>query len=122
MKPFSTAWKSSKDPGKQRKYQAMAPQHLCSTLVSAHLSKELRAQYKRRSLPVRTGDTVKVLRGSHKGKSGTVHRVDRKTLRIYVNGVTSTKRDGSAPLLPIQTSNVTIITLAVDKRRIEAKQ
>ena len=120
MKTFSTAWKSSKDPGKQRKYLAKAPLHIRTSLISAHLSKELRAQHKRRALPLRAGDVVKVMRGSHKGKSGTIQSIDRKTIRIFVNGVTSTKRDGSTPMVPLQPSNLIITTISTDKRRIEA--
>jgi len=121
MKLFSTAWKSSKDPGKQRKYRAKAPLHLRVVFVSAHLSKELRATHKRRAVPIRSGDGIKILRGTHKGKTGTVERVDRDACRIYVTGITYTKRDGSTTLVPVEPSNTLITSLAQDKRRIEAK-
>ena len=63
---FSTAWKASKQPRKQRKYLANAPLHLKKKFVSANLSKELRKKHEKRSLPLRKGDTVKAI----------VHRVD----------------------------------------------
>lgn len=41
---------------------------------------------------VKKGDTVKVLSGGSKGKEGTVLSVDRKTDRVFVEGVNIVKR------------------------------
>lgn len=46
----------------------------------------------RHTLHVRTGDTVKVMRGDDKGKTGKVLRVFTKTGRIVVQGVNMIKR------------------------------
>jgi large subunit ribosomal protein L24 len=46
----------------------------------------------RLQLHVRTGDTVKVVRGDDKGKSGKVLRVFTKTGRVVVQGVNMVKR------------------------------
>jgi len=62
----------SKQPRKQRKARYTAPLHLRSRLISAPLSKELREEYKRRSVRVIKGDTVKVLRGESAGTEGVV--------------------------------------------------
>ncbi|HSQ01903.1 MAG TPA: 50S ribosomal protein L24, partial [Methanobacterium sp.] len=53
----------STQPRKQRKFIYKAPLHIRHKLMSVTLSEELREQYGRRSLPVKTGDTVKVMRG-----------------------------------------------------------
>ena len=42
--------------------------------MSAKLSKELRAKQNIRSVRVRTGDKVKILRGQFKGKTGVVEK------------------------------------------------
>src|SRR3989338_176397 len=42
---FSTKWKESKQPRKQRKYRANAPLHLRKKFVNVNLSKELRKKY-----------------------------------------------------------------------------
>jgi len=90
-------------------------------ILSAHLSDELREKYKRRSFPIRRGDTVKVVRGDFKGFSGAVLRIDRKKMRIYVEGVTREKVDGSKVLIPLHPSKVVITKLNLDdKRRVEA--
>lgn len=118
MIKWSAFWGSSKDPGKQRKYRYNAPKHVASAFLGAHLSKELRAQHKCRSMTVRVGDTVKVMRGSHKGKSGEINSVDTKDHKVFVNGVEWQKRDGSKSFVPIDPSNLLITSLKSDKRRL----
>jgi len=85
------------------------PLHKRQKLVSAPLSKSLRKKFGKRSLPVRKGDTVEVMRGDFKGHKGKVEKVNLKKLRIYVQGVTITKSDGSEKHYPIHPSNVRII-------------
>lgn len=113
----SSAWRSSTRKAKQRKYVWNAPSHLRHNFLSAHLAKNLRQQYKRRSAPVRTGDKVKILRGSHTGKSGTVERTNTKRHVVYITGIDSTKRDGSKRLIPLQPSNLLIEELDLKDRR-----
>lgn len=114
----STKWKRSIQPRKQRKYVYNAPLHLKGKLLHVHLSKELRAKHGVRALRVRSGDTVKVLRGTHKGKEGKVERVDVKRLRIIVSKVESEKLQGGAAKYPLQPSNCMITDLARDRRRL----
>ena len=116
MKEFSSNWKSSKKPKKQRKYRAMAPLHIKQKLVHAHLSKDLRAKHKMRSIGVKKGDRVKVMRGGFKKKEGKVERVDLKESKIYVQGMDLAKRDGSKKLLAIDPSNVMITELNTDDK------
>lgn len=117
LPPFSTAWKASKNPGKQRKYRYMAPLHLRRSLLCAHLSKALRQHHKRRSIPVRAGDTVKILRGSFSGKTGTVERTDPQRIAVYITGIERIKKDGSKHLVPTHPSNLLIQELDLKDRR-----
>ncbi|MBS7624216.1 50S ribosomal protein L24 [Candidatus Bathyarchaeota archaeon] len=103
-------------PGKQRKRLFQAPYHIRGKILSAHLSRELRKNYGTRSLPVRSGDVVRVLRGDYKGVEGKVIRVDRKKYRIFVEGITRQKVDGTTILVPIHPSNVEIIRLNLDDK------
>jgi len=103
-------------PSKQRKRLFQAPYHIRGKILSAHLSSELRSTYNTRSLPVRTGDTVRVLRGDYKGVEGKVMRVDRKKYRIFIEGITREKADGTTILVPIHPSNVEIIRLNLDDK------
>lgn len=111
----------SKQPRKQRKFIYNAEHHLRRKMVSAHLSKELRDKYQRRSFPVRKGDEVQIMRGKFKGKKGKVVKVDYKKYRIYIEGITIKKADGTERLFPIHPSNTMIINLDLsDKKRVEA--
>ncbi|MEM0006999.1 MAG: 50S ribosomal protein L24 [Candidatus Bathyarchaeia archaeon] len=107
--------KTSK-PSKQRKMLFQAPDHIRYKHFSAPLSPELRKSYGTRSLPVRSGDTVRVLRGDHKGFEGKVARVDRKKFKIYIEGLTREKVDGSTVFVPIHPSKVMITKLNLDDK------
>ena len=117
MKTFSKHWIRSKNPKQQRKYRANAPLHIKQKFVSAHLSKELRQKYKRRSLGLRKGDKVKVMRGQYKKKTGKIDRVDLKNTRVYIEGIDIIKKEGSKALFPINPSNVMIIELNLDDKK-----
>jgi large subunit ribosomal protein L24 len=109
---------TSQQPRKQRKWLAKAPLHARHKLVSATLSEELRVKYKRRSLPVRKGDTVKIMRGALKGHTGEIMSVDLSKYKVYVNGVTAKKSDGTDVEKPVHPSNVMITGLhEEDKKR-----
>ncbi len=110
-KKFSTKWKSSKQPRKQRKYRRNAPLHLRHKFVSAHLSKELRKKLGFRSIPLRRGDKVRVMRGEFKGVKGTVIKVDLKRLKVYVDNVKRKKVSGREVNVPLDPSNLEVIEL-----------
>jgi len=106
----------TKKPRKQRKRLYQAPSHRRWRFLSAPLSDELRARYGTRSIPVRTGDTVRVMRGDHKGFEGKVSRVDRKKYRISIEGLTREKVDGTPIQVLIHPSKVEIIRLNLDDK------
>ena len=115
-KKFSIKWKGSKQVRKQRKYRHNAPLHVKQKLVHVHLSKELKKKYSRRSLGLRKGDKVKIVRGQFKKHNGNVERVDLKKTRVYVSGVEVTKKDGSKTTYPINPSNLIITELNLDDK------
>jgi large subunit ribosomal protein L24 len=120
-KKWSKSWKSSRDISKQRKYRYNAPLHIKQKIVSANLSEQLRQQYNIRSLPLRKGDVVMIMRGEHKKKKGKIEKIDLKRLRIYIENINQIKQDGRKIPLPLDHSNVQIIELNVDdKKRINS--
>ena len=106
----------SKQPRKQRKYRYNAPLHVRHKLVSATLSKELRKEVGRRSVPIRKGDEVEIMRGSFDGFKGAVERVDLRNLKVYVEGANAKKVDGTEVAKPIDPSNVRITKLNLDDK------
>lgn len=115
----------TKQPRKQRRLLYQASSHIRHKLMSSHLSDELRKQYGFRSLPIRTGDVIMVMRGDHKGHTGKVIRVNNKKYRIYIEGLVRKKADGSEVFIPVHPSKVQIIKLNLDdkwrKKIIERK-
>ena len=62
--------------------------------MSAHLSKELATKYQTRSIPVRNGDTVKVVRGPHSTREGKVTEVYRRKWCIHIEKLVKEKTNG----------------------------
>lgn len=121
MKFWSKEWKSSKKPKKQRKYRYNAPLHIKRKFLSTNLSKELRKKYNRRSFPIRKGDEVEIMRGEFKKKKGNVNRIDLKETKVYIDGVTRKKVDGSDISVPVHPSNLRITELDLkDEKRLKA--
>ncbi|MEK6951582.1 MAG: 50S ribosomal protein L24 [Nanoarchaeota archaeon] len=121
MKEFSKSWKSSKKPNKQRKYLANAPLHIRRKFLSAHLSKELRAKYKKRAFPVRKDDKVLVSKGQFKKTKGKVVDVNLKKAKVYIDSVQLVKKDGSKVFYPLHPSNLIITDLNLeDNERVKA--
>ncbi|MBC8500457.1 MAG: 50S ribosomal protein L24 [DPANN group archaeon] len=117
---FSKTWIRSKQPRKQRKYVARAPLHIKGKFLSTHLSKDIKKKYGIRSLRLRTGDKVKVLRGSYRNEEQKVERVDVKNQKIYLEKIEFTKKDGSKATRPFQPSNLMITELNLDdKKRLQ---
>ena len=111
----------SKQPRKQRKARYNAPLHIRQKFMGARLSEELSKEYGTRSAAVIKGDTVKVMRGDFKGTEGKVQEVFLKDCKISVDGVISTKVDGTEVQRPIYPSNVMITKLELkDERRAKS--
>jgi large subunit ribosomal protein L24 len=118
---FSTSWKASKQPRKQRKYSANAPLHLKAKLLSVNLSKPLRKTVGKRNIQVRKDDKVKVMRGKFKGHQGKVTSVNIKYAKIYIDGIQTTKMDNSKANVPLKPSNLQIIEMTERKKKIKTE-
>ncbi|MCD6573179.1 MAG: 50S ribosomal protein L24 [Thermoplasmata archaeon] len=112
-------------PRKERRFFYNAPQHVRRKMVAAHLAEDLMLRYKRRSIQVIKGDTVKIMRGGYRGRVGKVRKVDVKKQRIEVEGITITKVDGKSVPYPVHASNVMITKLNLTdpwrRRKLEEK-
>jgi large subunit ribosomal protein L24 len=121
-KKFSTKWKSSKQPRKQRKYNYNMPLHLKQKEMSATLDKVLRKKYNRRSLELRKNDEVSVMRGKFKKKAGKIEEVNRTKLKVAIEGINITKKDGNKIKAWFHPSNLKIIKANEDdKKRFKIK-
>ena len=108
---------TTKDPGRQRLRLHNLPLHQRHKQLSAHLSDELLQRYERRALPVRVGDTVRVMRGDSAGTTGKVLAVDHKSFTMHIEGVTVRRARGQEIPRPIHPSNVVITKLNLQDRR-----
>jgi large subunit ribosomal protein L24 len=106
-------------PGKNRKRRFNAPNHVRRKFLSAPLSPSLKTEYGARSMPIRRDDTVTITKGDRKLTEGKVLRVDSERSKIYIEGVTRNRMDGSMVQIPIRPENVMITRLELgdDKRR-----
>jgi len=115
---YSKSWFSSAQARKQRNARENAPPHVKAKLMGARTDKELRKTAKKRTVGVRRGDEVKIVRGQFKNMKGIVEKADIKEGKIYVKGAATKKTDGSERMRPIDPSNVIITKLALeDKQR-----
>jgi large subunit ribosomal protein L24 len=105
MKPVITK------PSTSRRRRYNAPSHIKRKFISAPLSPSLRAEHGTRSMPVIVDDTVSITKGDRKLSEGRVLRVDTKKIKIYIEGVTRTRTDGSMVQIPIRPENVIITRL-----------
>ncbi len=120
---FSKSWVSSIQPRKQRKYTYNAPLHIKHRFLSAHLSKELRIKHGKRSLPLRKGDEVLVMRGSFKKKKAKVVSVDLKKIFVTLEGLQRTKKDGTKISVKFHPSVLQILSLnSDDPQRLASKK
>jgi len=107
---------STTNPGKQRKKLFNAPAHIRHKHMAAPLSTELANSKGAKTLPVRRGDTVRIMRGDNKGFEGKISRVDLKAYRIYLEGLTREKVDGTNIFLAVHPSKVQIRNLNLDDK------
>ena len=109
--------KSAK-PRKQRLFRLTAPMHVRQNFVNAHISKDLanRLGIRRRSIEVRRGDTVKIMAGRSRGKSGKVTKVNLGNGRILIDGVTVKDSKNKDVLVQVPACNVYLTDLDVSDK------
>ncbi len=110
----------SKQPRKQRLARYNASLHRRRVEMSAPIDNALRLKQEAnnvfypRSMPVRVGDSVIIVRGEGRIKSGErkghkISKIDRRKRKIYLENHTYFKSDGTELQRPIDPSNVVII-------------
>lgn len=110
----------TKQPRKQRKRYYNAPLHLRNRQMTALLSRELRAKYGIRRLPVHKDDKVIVFRAKSEDQEikGKVLRVLPQKYSVHIEGHSKEKADGTITSFPIHPSNILITSLNLrDKKR-----
>jgi len=75
------------------------------------LSRELRARFRVRTLPLRKGDTVRVLAGSFVGREERVAKVDRRSYRVVLDNVTLKTAEDKLKPLTLGVGNLVITRL-----------
>jgi large subunit ribosomal protein L24 len=83
-------------------------------MASSHLSPEIHDKAKGRmprAVPVRKGDTVRVMRGGFRGREGKVLSVDRVAGTVVIEGITIEKVDEKKVERPVHASNLLIVRM-----------
>lgn len=116
---------SSTKPSKVRKRTLNAPWHIKNKMLNARLSDELRSKYGVKTVRVRKGDSVKIVRGEFAGVEGKVTSVDLKTGRITVEGVFRENIRGEQVPVKVHASKIIITSLNLEdklrKEKLETK-
>ncbi|MFW9912167.1 MAG: 50S ribosomal protein L24 [Candidatus Thorarchaeota archaeon] len=108
---------SPKSPGKQRRRIYESPIHSHKKMLKCRLDEFLREEYGLRSLVVKKGDLVRIMRGQFRDTEGKVVRVDYNAVRVYLESATTTKADGKEAQIPIHPSNLMLVKLELDDDR-----
>lgn len=87
------------------------PLHRKRKSMSASLSPDLKEEYGFRSISVRNGDKVRIMRGDFEGLEGEITEIDTKKERIIVEGLETAKADETEVPAPVHPSNVEITKL-----------
>lgn len=85
-------------------------------LLAAPLSVDLRTTHARRSIPVKTGDTVRITRGDFSGVEGKVTDIDTGRQRLFVEGVTRENVAGTSQKVSVHCTKVMITKLNLDDK------
>jgi large subunit ribosomal protein L24 len=115
---------SSKSPRKQRRRVRNAALHERKNLLKCRLDEFLQEEYGLRSLVIKKGDLVRIMRGQFRDTEGKVTNVSYKNGLVYLDNTTITKADGKEASVPIHPSNLMLVKLELDEERksiIESK-
>jgi ribosomal protein uL24 len=102
---------SSTSPRRQRKALYTADSFERRLRMGVPLSRELRSRFRRRAVPIRKGDTVRVLSGSFAGREERVAKVHRRDYRVTLDNVTLKTAEEKLKPLTLGVSNLVITRL-----------
>jgi large subunit ribosomal protein L24 len=101
----------SRLPRKQRRAVFEAHNFARRRFLTVALSKELRTRYGRRQLPVRKGDTVRVLSGSYEGQEERVAKVNVRDRSLTLDNITLKKADQKLKALAVRPNHLLLTRL-----------
>jgi ribosomal protein uL24 len=102
---------SPHSPRRQRKSVYDATSFERRVLMTVPLSRELRRRFHTRSIPIRKGDTVRVMSGSFVGREERVAKVDRRGYSVTLDNVTLKSGESKLKPLAIRTSHLVLTKL-----------
>ena len=102
---------SPHSPRRQRRALYTADTFERRVRMTVPLSRELRARFHRRSVPLHKGDTVRVLSGSFEGREERVARVNRRGYTVTLDNVTLKTADEKMKPLSIGVGHLVITRL-----------
>ena len=102
---------TSSSPRRQRKALYTASTFERRRRMTVPLSRELRGRFQRRSVPVRKGDTVRVLAGSFVGREERVAKVNRRDYSVTLDNVTLKTAEEKLKPLALRTSHLVLTRL-----------
>jgi large subunit ribosomal protein L24 len=108
---------SSKSPSKQRKRIMNAPIHMRKSLLKVRLDEFLTEEYGLRSLVIKKGDLVRIMRGQFRDTESKVTLVSYKKGVVYLDNTTITKADGKEAAVPVHPSNLMLVKLEMNDER-----
>ncbi len=103
--------RSPRSARRQRKALYTASNQERRRRMTVPLSRELKGRFHRRAVPVRKGDTVRILGGSYVGREERVAKVNRRTFSVTLDNVTSKTGESKQTALPIRTGHLVIVRL-----------
>jgi large subunit ribosomal protein L24 len=102
---------SPRSPRRQRKALFTADTFERRRRMTVPLSRELRSRFGRRAMPVRKGDTVRVLSGSFVGREERVARINRRDYAVTLDNVTLKTADEKLKPLELRPGHLVITRL-----------
>ena len=107
----------SKSPRKQRRRVQNATLHERKNMLKCRLDEFLQEEYGLRSLVVKKGDLVRIMRGQFRDTEGKVTEVSYKKGVVYLDNATITKSDGKESSVPLHPSNLLLVKLELNDER-----
>lgn len=115
---------SPRSPRKQRRLVRNSGQHAHRSMLRCRLDDSLREEYGLRSLGIKKGDLVRIMRGQFRDTEGKVLGVDYRAIRVLVDGASTTKSDGKEAKIPLHPSSLMLVKLELNderKKNIQAR-
>ena len=104
-------------PSDERKKRYNAPLHRKKKNLKVHVSKELKKKnVEKRSMIVRKGDKVMIMKGKYKKKEAKVARVNYKEGKVYLEGLSKRTARGREMAVAFQPSNLQLMALIERKK------